>query len=101
MFFSIALANADERLAADRRRMQAESRDLEEARKRDLERIRLEVEEGRKAAEDRAERMRIGRENLAKEVADVNAKLLEERLLHDEEIGKIRMHLKSEENVNS
>ena len=80
--------------------MQAESRDLEEAKKRDLERIRLEMEEGRKAAEERAERMRIGRESLAKEVADVNAKLLEERLQHDEEVGRIRVHLKAEENVS-
>ena len=94
------MANADERLAAERRRMQAESRDLDEVRKRDVERVRVEAEEGRKAAEDRAERMRIGRENLTKEVADINSKLLEERLQHDEEIGKIRMHLKSEENVS-
>jgi len=100
LYYSIAQANADERLAAERRRMQVESRDLEETRQRDVERVRLEAEEGRKAAEERSDRMRVAKENLAKEVADINAKLLEERLQHDEEIGKIRMHLKSEENVS-
>ena len=79
--------------------MQAEFRDQEEARSRDMDRVRAEAEEGRKGAEERAERMRLGREALAKEIADINARLLEERIHHDEETGRIRMQLKTEENV--
>ena len=79
--------------------MQAEAREQEEVRVREVERRRMEAEEGRNAAEERAERMRMARECLVKEVAEINAKLLEERMLHDEDTGRLRMQLKAEENV--
>lgn len=80
--------------------MQAESREQDGARVREMERLRAESDESRRAAEERLERMRLGRESLAKEVADVNAKLMEERVAHDEELAKMRMHLKAEESVS-
>jgi len=73
---------------------------MEDARSRETERLRLDLEEKRREIEARAERIRLSKDALENEIAELKAVLAQERAEHDEALRHLRKQLKEEEKVS-
>ncbi|XP_078484908.1 leucine-rich repeat-containing protein 45-like [Ciona intestinalis] len=98
---SVVLLDYDTRMEKERKAWNEEMKSLKSTHANEVVELRSRMEEIRKSEEARNSNMRMRQDALANELSELNAKLVQERSNHDDELRLQRARLKEEEQAQA